>query len=245
MCTFSFIPKSGGFLVGMNRDEQRSRTMALPPAVQRCGDLSALYPSEPGGGTWIGLNEAGLCVALINWYSRPQYCGTPAFSRGAIIPQLLAFSSLEETERTLHALPSERLNPFRLFVIGQSSQEVREYRSQESGMERVDHPWTTGHWFSSGHDEASATTTRGAVCRKASGVPDAGTLPWLESLHASHDPERGADSVCMHRGDAVTVSLTLLEITGNSACMRYHSGSPCRSHEGEAHLSRLTINRSF
>jgi Transport and Golgi organisation 2 len=241
MCTLSLVTKATGFLLAMNRDEQRTRTTALPPAVHRCGDLSARYPSEPGGGTWIGLNEAGLCVALINWYSRPQYRGTPAFSRGTIIPRLLACSSLEEMERTLRALPSERLNPFRLFAIGRSSQEVREYQSQESGMERVDHPWTTGHWFSSGHDEAAATTTRSAVCRQASEESDAGTLPWLERLHASHDPERGADSVCMHRDDAVTVSMTLVEVSGDTATMRYHDGPPCRSHSSEPHRARLAM----
>ena len=140
MCTLSLVPKAGRFLLGMNRDEQRTRTTALPPAVHRCGDLSALYPYEPGGGTWIGINEAGLCVALINWYSRPRYRGTPAFSRGAIIPRLLACSSLNETERSLRTLPSERLNPFRLFVIRGNSQGIREYRSEGSGMERVEHP---------------------------------------------------------------------------------------------------------
>lgn len=241
MCTLSFVPKADGFLLGMNRDEQRTRAMALPPAQHPCGDLPALYPREPGGGTWIGINGGGLCAALINWYSRPQYRGEPAFSRGAIIPRLLSFPCLDDMERSLLSLPLARLNPFRLFMLGRGSEGVREYRSDGSGIVRVDHPRETAHWFSSGHDEASATATRGAVCLKAAGEPDAGTLPWLERLHSSHDPKRGADSICMHRDDAVTMSLTLLGITGDSAFMRYHVGSPCRSRDEETQLSRLTI----
>jgi Transport and Golgi organisation 2 len=241
MCTLSLVPKADGFLLGMNRDEQRTRTAALPPALHRSGDHSALYPFEPAGGTWIGINEAGLCVALINWYSRPQYQGDPAFSRGAIIPRLLAFPSLDDMERSLFSLPLERLNPFRLFVIGRNSGAVREYRSEGSGTERVDHPLTTAHWFSSGYDEASAITTRSVVCLKAAEEPDAGTLPWLERLHSSHEPEEGAASICMHRDDAETVSMTILEVSGESAAMRYHAFPPCRSLGVKPHHSRLTL----
>jgi hypothetical protein len=241
MCTLSLVPKADGFVLGMNRDEQRTRAEALPPALYRSGDLSALYPSEPGGGTWIGINEAGLCAALINWYSRPQYQGDPAFSRGAVIPRLLASSTLDDMERSLFSLPLERLNPFRLFVIGGSTEGIREYRSEGSGTERVDHPWVTNHWFSSGHDEASAITIRSAICLMAAEEPDAGTLPWLERLHASHNPEQWAASICMHRDDAETVSMTTLEVSGESAAMRYHAFPPCRSSGGKPHHSRLPL----
>jgi Transport and Golgi organisation 2 len=244
MCTLSFVPKADGFLLGMNRDEQRSRAIASPPALHRCGNLDALYPSEPSGGTWVGINQAGFCVALINWYSRPQYGGTPAFSRGSIIPRLLAFSSLGDMEQSLLSLPLSQLNPFRLFMFGSKSDGIREYRSDGFDTQLVNHPWVTAHWFSSGHDETSATKTRSLVCRKAAEEPDAGTLEWLGRLHASHDPEAGADSICMHRDDAVTVSLTILEISGDSASMHYHRGSPCQSHAGAGHLSQLKINRT-
>ena len=243
MCTLSFVPKADGFLLAMNRDEQRARTVALPPSLHRCGDLPSLYPSEPHGGTWIGINEIGLCAALINWYSRPRFGGTPAFSRGAIIPRLLAFPSLDDMERSLLSLPLAQLNPFRLFMIGKDSHGVREYRSDGSGTVRMDHSWHTSHWFSSGHDEASATSTRNAVCLKAKREADSGTLTWLRRLHSSHDPEAGANSICMHRDDAVTVSLTLLEITGDLASVHYHDGAPCRSLEGKTHLSSMTISQ--
>ena len=80
--------------------------------------------------------------------------------------------------------------------------------------------------------------TRGSVCLKASAEPDAGTLPWVKRLHSSHDPEPGAYSVCMHRDDAVTVSMTLVEVSGDTATMRYHDGSPCQSHSSEPRLAR-------
>lgn len=241
MCTLSFIPQAGGFLLVMNRDEQRARPAGLPPALHRHGDFDALHPSEPGGGTWIGINGAGLSVALMNWYSRPQYMGEPAFSRGEIIPRLLACSSREDMERSLRSLPLERLNPFRLFVTCSSQGGIHEYRPEGSRIDRVDHPRATNHWFSSGHDEASATSIRDAVCRKAALKTDAGTLPWLERLHSFHDPGKGANSICMHREDAETVSMTILEVSGESAVMRHHAGPPCRSLGTKPHLARLSI----
>lgn len=241
MCTLSFVPKAAGFLLVMNRDEQRTRPEGFPPALHRHGDFDAMHPSEPGGGTWIGINGAGLSVALINRYSRPQYRGKPAFSRGDIIPRLLACSSRDDMERALSSLPLERLHPFRLFVVCINQGSISEYRPEGSRIERVDHPWITNHWFSSGHDEASATSSRGAVCRKAAQKPDAGTLPWLERLHSSHDPGKGADSICMHREDAVTVSMTILEVCGASAVMRHHAGPPCRSLGAKPYLARLSI----
>lgn len=241
MCTLSFVPKQDGFLIAMNRDEQRSRAVALPPALHRQGDLLALHPSEPNGGTWIGINESGLCLALINWYSRPQYTGKPAFSRGEIIPRILACASWKEAEPILRTFPWERVNPFRLFAISEEHLGLREYRSDGTALECIDHPWALGHWFSSGHDEASANEVRGAVCRKAAGKPDPGTLPWLVELHSSHDPEKGADSVCMHREDAVTVSLTTVDVWQNSAAMTYHDGPPCSSKENRVHSVNLSI----
>jgi hypothetical protein len=203
--------------------------------------MNSLYPSEPNGGTWIGINDAGYCLALINWYSQPQYAGAPAFSRGEIIPRLLALSSREEMEKLLSSLPLERLNPFRLFLFGGGLADVREYRSNGSRTELFDHPWITGHWFSSGHDEGSATRARGNVCFKAADEADNGTIPWLQRLHTSHDSSQGADSVCMHREDAVTVSLTMLKVSGKSATMRYHQGSPCESPETDVSQTRLVM----
>jgi len=241
MCTVSFVPNSNGFLIGMNRDEQRSRVMGNPPSIRRCGDLAALYPSEPGGGTWVGVNSAGICAALINWYSRSQEQGKAPVSRGTIIPHLMGCLNLEQIDRSLMTLPLDHMNPFRLFIIGRESGVVREYRSEGTDFEQLEHPWLTGHWFSSGIHETSVAATRGAVCSKANSEPDAGTLRWLKRLHSSHDPEEGESSICMHRHDAVTVSMTLLQFQNQTVSMSYHKGSPCQIAGEASHNSRLMI----
>ena len=66
MCTVTLVAQRNGYVLGMNRDEKLSRVAALPPKAFRLGHRTALFPSEPSGGTWIGVNDAGVTLALIN-----------------------------------------------------------------------------------------------------------------------------------------------------------------------------------
>lgn len=226
MCSVSFLPHSRGFDLLMNRDEQLSRPAALPPAVHQCGEFAGLYPCELGGGTWIGLNEAGLTLALINWYSQPQCAST--LSRGVVIPALLAAETAREVDVRLRALPLSRMNPFRVMVISPGEKRLQEWRSNGTLLEGFALAWERRHWFSSGFDEDEANRVRRLTCRRAAGDFDEGTLPWLRRLHRSHQPARGAFSVCMHRVDAGTVSCTGVSVCRDEARMTYHAGPPCR-----------------
>ena len=57
MYTVTFIAGNSGYALGMNRDEQLTRVKALPPTRQQINDRAALFPSEPGGGTWMGVKD--------------------------------------------------------------------------------------------------------------------------------------------------------------------------------------------
>src|SRR5215475_12432841 len=104
MCTVSFLPGPRGFFLAMNRDEQKTRPRALPPKRRKTGTHSALYPSEKSGGTWIGVNDAGLTLALINWYAKPQRDHSLCLSRGMVIPELLAASDMKALSTRLGEL---------------------------------------------------------------------------------------------------------------------------------------------
>src|SRR5216683_2177806 len=93
MCTISFVPKSHGFYLAMNRDEKFTRSTALPPAIVDLADRRAIFPREPEGGTWIAANDAGVCLALINWHrieSEPEHS---IVSRGEVIRKLAGIST--------------------------------------------------------------------------------------------------------------------------------------------------------
>ena len=57
------------------------------------GERRALYPREPNDGTWLGVNDSGLCLALINWHRIKREPEGKLESRGRIIPRLIGASS--------------------------------------------------------------------------------------------------------------------------------------------------------
>ena len=245
MCTLSFIPGSNGFHLAMNRDEQRTRMKAHPPDLYQCGKHQAVYPSEPTGGTWIGINAAGITLALINWYSKPQLESKPAFSRAIIIPRILASNSADSAERLLRELQLDRLNPFRLIMISNRERTIEEFQSDSITLSKLHHPWERNHWFSSGFEEPEVEIIRARIC--AAMIQDSETVSLqapniLGNLHRSHAPEKGPYSICMHREDACTVSFTEVIVDNSVATVSYHKGTPCEvSVEDNITLSLINV----
>jgi hypothetical protein len=52
----------------------------------------------------------------------------------------------------------------------------------------------------------------------------------LRALHASHLPQRGPFSICMHRPEATTVSYSEVVASAKRITLRYQPGAPCRHH---------------
>ena len=102
MCTVSFLPSPQGFYLAMNRDEKRDRFAALPPEIVEFENHRVLFPREPTGGTWISANDAGVCLALINWHRIAE----PAFG-GQLLPQKRNRSNAIETRSSWATQPVE------------------------------------------------------------------------------------------------------------------------------------------
>ncbi len=229
MCTITLIARKNGFALGMNRDEQLTRIASHPPALQNLAGRQALFPSEPGGGTWIGVNDAAVGCALVNWYAIARRVKNTSVSRGQVVTTALSAATVSEMKALLEQLALPRVNPFRLIGVFAPSREVVEWRWNLKQLVAIRHPWASATWISSGFDEAGAQTTRGKVFAEACRQRSFGRLPWLRRLHRSHQPERGAYSTCMHRKDAATVSYTEIVVTPATAVLRYRAGSPCKN----------------
>ncbi len=210
-----------------NRDEKLTRAVALPPSRLRLDGRTILCPSEPNGGTWMGVNEAGTTLALINWYSIPERITERPVSRGEVVKQVLTADSAVRVDVALSELPLNRVNPFRLIGVFPASQTVVEWRWNLWRIERVAHHWRPNTWISSGFDEPGAQQTRGKTFGEALRQRPAGGPNWLRRLHRSHTPESGPYSICMHRDDAATVSYTDITVSRQTAIMRYAPGAPC------------------
>jgi transport and Golgi organization protein 2 len=229
MCTVTFIARRNGYALGMNRDEKLSRAAGLPPRLTHLNGRAILAPSEPSDGTWIGVNDTGATLALINWYSVISRVAGQTVSRGEVVKPCLPSDSPALVDATLMQLPLVHVNPFRLIGVFPACNAVVEWRWNLQHLERRDHRWHINNWISSGFDEPGAQQTRGKAFGEALRQTSAGSMDWLRRLHCSHGPECGPYSTCMHREGAATVSYSEVTVSRRMATMRYAPGAPCRT----------------
>ena len=161
MCTVTFLARQRGYLLGMNRDEQLTRATGLPPRPQIVEGRTVVGPSEPGGGTWIALNDAGVTYALINWYSiksRPIRGKTA--SRGAVVNSVRAQITPAAAAERLAKLPLKQMRPFRLIGVFSETREIFEWQWDWERLVSKAHPWRARQFISSGWDEPAAQRIR-------------------------------------------------------------------------------------
>lgn len=230
MCTLSFLPVKDGYIAAMNRDELRTRPAGLPPAIYSSGELSLVYPHESGGGTWIGANSRGTLLALLNWYSMETgKLGEKNRSRGEVIPIALQELDPLHVEGAVRRLGLTGIYPFRLFGFFPAEKQIQEWHWDTQQLLSLSHAWSRQHWFSSSCSDAHAAVKRGAACAQGWRGEPSDPSTWLRELHASHLPEPGPFSICVHREDAATVSYTEVEYKPTGLQVRYQAGNPCEA----------------
>jgi hypothetical protein len=243
MCTVSFVPNKRGFYLAMNRDEKRSRHAAVAPSAVDLRSARAIFPREPNGGTWIAANDAGVCLALINWHRVDREPKRDLISRGQVVRELAGKSTADEIANGVIELPLHKLRPFRLIAFLSSEKALTEWRWNLEWLTMRNHEWQRQHWFSSGFDEGRGELERQRVCDATYDGQIGRSLRWLRQLHRSHAPKRGPFSICMHRPDATTVSYTEVAVSGRRATMRYKPG-PCCS-KGSTLTTAISLARSL
>jgi hypothetical protein len=231
MCTLTLVPLGGGCArLASNRDEQRARPPALPPQRRRFGRHTAILPVDSvWGGTWIGVNDAGLALALLNvnlphGSSRPRAIRA---SRGAVIPELLGCGTLAAALRRARRLRPEEYAPFRLVLLARG--EVAEVRWDGANFRPTRHGRLTAPllFTSSGLGDHLVEGPRRRLFEEFFARP--GDWPARQDAFHRHSwPGREHLSVCMRRADACTVSHTLLEIDESSCVLTYNPAAPDR-----------------
>lgn len=229
MCTVTWIQSSDSWELFANRDERRTRLPALPPCIVQRDGLRILAPVDAdAAGTWIGVNEHGLGLCLLNGRSRRDEEGAEGFtSRGLLVLDLLACPTLETVEARLARAD---LGPWRgFFLIGLALNESPVLHAWDGRALTTDVD-PVQPLVSSSRDTEEARRHRERTWRR---LHTEGTAPTRETLSAfqrSHEPEAGPWSVCMHREDAHTVSASRVRVTASGqAEFEYAPGPPCRT----------------
>ena len=239
MCTVTFLARKRGYALAMNRDEKRARPKGLPPCERKIGGHRVVYPSEPGGGTWISVNDSGMTLALINWYSVGRCPAARAISRGDIIPSISSAQCPHQVDVALAKLALRRIKPFRLVGIFPGPRTIVEWRWDLTELGRQEHQWRNQQWISSGFDEPTAQQLRSRTFERFLAQVSAGTPGWLRRLHSSHCPESGPFSTCMHRDDAATVSFTQIVVSPAAASLQHVCGAPCANPHASRHFLKV------
>jgi transport and Golgi organization protein 2 len=234
MCTVSWLPAPDGYALCFNRDESRTRKPGLPPAERVADGVRFVAPLDGDhGGTWISLNEFGLTLSLLNRYHTPRPVAEPAqpVSRGRLVLDLAPARGLEEIREQLSRTAFDVFRPFTLVAVepGRAAL-LAAWDGSALALDRHD---ASGLILtSSAFDEPSVTATRRATFE--SGLRTDPSAETLVALHRSHRPEAGAHSVCMHRPDAETQSLSQVLVNADTVRLAHVASAPCRGPLGPA-----------
>jgi hypothetical protein len=219
MCTLSYLLTHKGYELFFNRDEQRTRPIALPPKVYK----EAIYPVDPQGkGTWLAVNKHGLSLALLNFY---QAC-TPVTeqnkytikSRGELIPRLMTTLANSEHNNSISALLSALdlsiYQPFQLAIfpknLTKSTEKVYFYQwdGKKLILTKQQQPFTSSGVNFAYVEKQRKNKFKELVC------PKNATREQFKSFHLSQENE-GSYSVNMERFDAKTVSISHICVEQN------------------------------
>jgi Transport and Golgi organisation 2 len=183
-----------------------------------------VWPVDPvSGGTWIGANDAGLAMTMLNRTPRRR-AATPAFpiSRGTIIPRLLAAGTISAA---LHTFPRDgcSFQPFTLVMIQGDVIAVVWWNGKRSTVRRL--PLERPRLFTSSSLGDAVVTPRRRALFSQLVLRGASPLRGQAAFHRHQWIDRPETSVLMSRPDAATVSRTVLDVSTRAIRMRYHSVS--------------------
>lgn len=227
MCTLTWIALERGYELYFNRDEKLTRAKGLAPRRFERAGRAWIAPLDPdGGGSWIGVNDRGVTLALLNGYRRADETARVWRSRGLLVQELFDLERADQLTLRLRALELGEYRSFSLLALDRDACALTAtwdgaqlaFQARESACAPL---------CSSSLDPTGATKARQALfeeLRRERGGVDS---ELLREFHASHAPERGPLSPCMHRADAQTQSFSRVRVEGDEAQFEHHDGAPC------------------
>lgn len=227
MCTVTLRCAAGPLLLTMNRDERYDRAPEQQPRR---------IPGEPGrpawlapfdsasGGTWIGVNERGVCCCLLNGYEPEDedLRGNPAIpSRGSIVPRILEDQDGGGPARLPAALDFSAYPSFTLLVASKDGGEIVRWR-RGSGLSReaIAPGWTFLTSSSWREPEVALRRRRVFDAWRSAGESETNGVP---ALHLDARSGGAAGAVFMTRAESATRSITQVRVDhgGGTASLRW------------------------
>jgi uncharacterized protein with NRDE domain len=227
-------------LVAANRDEHFDRPSA-PPALLAGEPKIVAGRDLRAGGTWLGVNEHGLLVGILNRRINGEALPTTvARSRGALCMELLQLNSAQAARQRIDA-DRNLYNPFTIVFADKRDAYVA-YNDEKKIISQVLPPGL--HVFSSAAEfdlnSAKAKRAHERFASLMNPLSEKSKEPkqWLAALqnilsdHALGDrSENPGDAICVHRDISGTVSSSVIVLAqARRQFETYHClGAPCRN----------------
>jgi len=212
MCTLTYLLTDEGYELFFNRDEQLSRPIAKPP--QYFKQTEAIYPIDPlGKGTWVAVNNSGMCLALLNYYQAMRSDSKQNFiSRGEIILSLIQKKFVSDKE--LKQLELKGFQPFQICIfnsnISRTQGKVRSFIWDSTELYEIEtHLPITSSSQNYEHVKQKRQTKFNQLVNRNNP-----TLSQLREFHFSKESLQKY-SVNMIREDARTVSISHIKVDQN------------------------------
>jgi uncharacterized protein with NRDE domain len=244
MCTLAiFFKMFDGYplLVAANRDERYDRP-ALSPSLIAADPKILAGRDLTAGGTWLGVNEFGLLVGILNRrINRDGLAHAQVRSRGLLCLDLLGLRSARDAAGFLER-HEESYNPFTLLYADRENAGVAFNNESSIILRRLN---AGLHVFSSaaGIDTASGKADRAyrrfsACARELSPAPT--STQWLSRFkpllgdHTSVSEEQPRDAVCVHGAESGTVSSSIIHysLVQRRFATYFCAGPPCQNSFG-------------
>lgn len=231
MCLILILRRDdGAIILGANRDEYYDRPTEMPyvrlqhPRVLAGRDLRA-------GGTWLAVNEHGLVSAVTNRHDAEPKPGRP--SRGLLPMVACRYETAAEAVDVLDMhLSAARYNGFNLLVADSENAFILQAPSETVSISRLDpgvHAVGNLGWDESTDPRvARAVRETEARLQGQRKTDPAGRVRAIEEVCRLH--ENTGAAMCVHLGEAGTVSSTVLRLNEDGRLTHYlhAAGPPCR-----------------
>jgi len=232
-------------LVAANRDEHFDRPSAAPAELAGAPRIVAGRDLRVGG-TWLGINEHGLLVGILNRRQNDDGNAIPVTtttrSRGLLCMDLLRQMSVTDCVAFLSA-HNVAYSPFTVVVADRQTARVAYNNHEPKIVTKQLEPGL--HVFSSAAEldlnSAKADRAHSRFAQLKDRIPAAHNDPnsWLSDLRtvlADHSLRDGSndpgDAICVHRESTGTVSSSVVALS--AARSRFETyfcpGPPCQNH---------------
>src|SRR5712691_2539250 len=241
MCTVTWVHDNEGYQLLFNRDEQRTRKPAASPRLAVRDGVCFLAPVDGDfGGTWIGVNEFGVSVCLLNGANLTRSEVKPATpvrseslqSRALLLLDFVAAPPVAAACERLRKTDLSAFEPCTIAAIepGRPASLV-----EWNGAEKTVVPCGESYLplTSSSFDAEGARTKRRDEYLSVLNPSGQLNANLLFAFHQSHGPAPSAYSPCMHRADAETVSFSWIRVTASEVDFFYTPAAPCKQSAGE------------